>query len=135
MLSKSNETKEVREESFFIKENELETLNPIHLVFESVQEISTENKQTIYIDKDLLKFPLIVKKWGKGDYICLIGMKGSKKISKYFKDAKYSLLEKENTWLLYNANNEVIWIINERQDRRFITTTSTKNILKITTSV
>ena len=119
---------------FLIDENTSEITVPIYLTIEEVSEISTENKQTIYIDKDLLKFPLIVKKWGKGDYICLIGMKGSKKISKYFKDAKYSLLEKENTWLLYNANNEVIWIINERQDRRFITTTSTKNILKITTS-
>lgn len=120
------------EMTFEIEENQLEITKPIHLTFKEVQEKSTENKQTIYIDKDLLKYPLVLKKWSKGEYICPLGMKGSKKISKYFKDAKYSLLQKENTWLLYNGNNEVIWIVGERQDRRFSASKDTKKILKIT---
>ncbi|MDD7915784.1 tRNA lysidine(34) synthetase TilS [Polaribacter ponticola] len=135
LLSKSNETKEVREESFFIKENELETLNPIHLVFESVQEISTENKQTIYIDKDLLKFPLIVRKRENGDYFYPLGMQGKKKLSKYFKDEKFSLLEKENTWLLCNSDNKIIWVINYRQDKRLSINKNSKNLLKVLVKV
>ena len=117
---------------FEIEENTSEITNPIQLVFEAVEEKSTLNKETIYVDKDLLKYPIILKKWGKGEYLCPIGMKGSKKISKYFKDAKYSLLEKENAWLLYNGDNEVIWIVGERQDRRFSISKSTKKMLKIT---
>jgi tRNA(Ile)-lysidine synthase len=135
LLSKTNETKEATEESFFIKENEQEILNPIHLIFESVQQISTENKQTIYIDKDLLKYPLIVRKRENGDYFYPLGMQGKKKLSKYFKDEKFSLLEKENTWLLCNSDNEVIWVINYRQDKRISINKSSKNLLKVLVKV
>jgi tRNA(Ile)-lysidine synthase len=60
-------------------------------------------------------------------------MQGKKKLSKFFKDEKFSLFEKENTWLLCNADNEIIWVPNHRQDRRFSSKVSTKNYLKITT--
>ena len=58
-------------------------------------------------------------------------MKGKKKVSKYFKDEKFSLLQKENTWLLCTYKNEIIWVINKRLDRRFSVSDKTKNILKI----
>ncbi len=106
--------------------------NPISLNFNIVdEEIDIDNK-TIYVDRDLLKFPLSVRKWEYGDYFCPKGMKGTKKISRYFKDKKLSLLDKENIWLLANADNEIIWVIDYRQDNRFITKNTTKNILKIT---
>ena len=54
----------------------------------------------------------------------------SKKVSKFFKDEKLSLLEKESAWLLYSGN-EIIWIIGIRQDERFRISDTTKNILKI----
>jgi len=58
-------------------------------------------------------------------------MKGKKKISNYFKDKKLSLLEKENIWLLCSSENDIVWIVNERNDRRFLATKSTNTILKI----
>lgn len=116
-----------------IQEDELEITNPIHLTFEEVSQKSTENKQTIYVDKDLLKYPLILRKWQNGEYLYPTKMQGKKKLSKLFKDDKFSLLEKENTWLLCNADNEIIWVINHRQDRRFSTKSSTEKTLKITT--
>jgi tRNA(Ile)-lysidine synthase len=119
--------------SFEIAENQSEITKPIHLTFEEIQEKSTENKQTIYVDKDLLKYPLLVRKWQNGDYLYPSKMQGKKKLSKFFKDDKFSLLEKENTWLLCNADNEIIWVINHRQDRRFSTKPSTQSTLKITT--
>jgi tRNA(Ile)-lysidine synthase len=102
-----------------IEESALEILKPIHLIFEDIKQKSTENKQTIYVDKNLLKYPLIVRKRENGDYFYPIGMQGKKKLSKYFKDEKFSLFEKENTWLLCTAENEIIWVINHRQDKRF----------------
>lgn len=108
------------EMAFQIEEEITEITNPIHLAFEEVFEKSTENKQTIYVDKDLLKYPLILRKWEKGDYIYPLGMQGKKKLSKYFKDEKFSLIDKENTWLLCNADNQIMWIVNHRQDRRFV---------------
>jgi tRNA(Ile)-lysidine synthase len=59
-------------------------------------------------------------------------MQGKKKLSKYFKDEKLSLLEKENTWLLCNSENEIIWVLNHRQDRSFSLKNTSNNILKIT---
>lgn len=127
-----------------VKQNEIFELpstlklidKPITLKFEVVSKTTSveKNSSTIFIDKDLLKYPLIVRKWQKGDYICPKGMQGRKKVSKYFKDKKFSILKKEQTWLLCSAKNEIIWIINERQDNRFLVNNNTTNILKITTN-
>ena len=54
-----------------------------------------------------------------------------KKLSKFFKDEKYSALEKENQWLLCSGN-EIVWIVGKRADERFKVTDKTNNILKIT---
>jgi tRNA(Ile)-lysidine synthase len=116
-----------------IQKDTAEITDPIHLKFEETEEKSKGNKHTIYVDKDLLKYPLIVRKWQNGDYLYPTGMTGKKKLSKFFKDEKLSLLEKETTWLLCNAENEIIWVINKRQDRRFSSQKTTKNYLKITT--
>jgi tRNA(Ile)-lysidine synthase len=131
MLTKKEVSSSMKE-SFEIAENQSKIIAPIHLNFEEIQEKTTENKQTIYVDKDLLKYPLLVRKWQNGEYLYPTKMQGKKKLSKFFKDAKFSLLEKENIWLLCNAHNEIIWVINHRQDRRFSTKLSTTNYLKIT---
>jgi tRNA(Ile)-lysidine synthase len=119
-------------EKFLITENQTEITHPIHLNFEVVQQKSIENKQIIYVDKNLLKYPLIVRKRQNGDYLYPLGMQGKKKLSKYFKDEKLSLLEKENTWLLCNNENEIIWVLNHRQDRRFVNGNNLKISLKPT---
>ena len=121
------------QENIEIAENETKIKVPFKMIFEVVLQKSTENKQTIYVDKDLLKYPLIIRKWQNGEYLYPTKMQGKKKLSKFFKDDKFSLLEKENTWLLCNANNEIIWVINHRQDRRFSTKPSTQSTIKITT--
>ncbi|MDP5105290.1 MAG: tRNA lysidine(34) synthetase TilS [Polaribacter sp.] len=130
LLSKNVISDEKNE--YLIDENQSEITHPIHLSFEAIQQKSEENKQTIYVDKDLLKYPLIVRKWQIGDYLYPLGMQGKKKLSKYFKDEKLSLLEKENTWLLCNNENEIIWVINYRQDGRFSMKITSNNLLKIT---
>lgn len=104
--------------------------------------LSVENKnlmgessnETVYVDKDLLKFPLTVRHWENGDYFYPFGMKGKKKLSKFFKDEKYSTLEKENALVICSDNN-IVWILNKRLDNRFKVTESTKNILKISTQI
>jgi tRNA(Ile)-lysidine synthase len=132
LLSENLISNAIEQEKFLIDENQSKILHPIHLNFEVVQQKSTENKRTIYVDKDLLKYPLIVRKWENGDYLYPLGMQGKKKLSKYFKDEKFSLLDKENTWLLCNAENEIIWVLNHRQDSRLSLKKTSKNILKIT---
>ena len=89
------------------------------------------SKEIIAVDKNLLKFPLVVRKWEKGDYFYPAGMQGKKKLSKYFKDEKMSLLEKDKIWLLCTEENKIIWVIGKRQDGRFKVTDNTLEILRI----
>ncbi|WP_010522369.1 tRNA lysidine(34) synthetase TilS [Aquimarina agarivorans] len=85
---------------------------------------------SIEIDADKIKFPLHVRKKQEGDYFYPVGMQGKKKLSKYYKDEKMSLPEKEKIWLI-SSQNEIIWVVGKRADRRFKVTeaTQTKAIL------
>jgi tRNA(Ile)-lysidine synthase len=83
-----------------------------------------------FLDKSKLKFPLTVRKWKKGDYFYPIGLQGKKKLSKFFKDEKYSLFEKENTWILCSGD-DIAWIVGKRLDERYKITNETTSILKI----
>lgn len=100
------------------------------LVFEEADAVLETPKTVIYVDKDLLKFPLTLRKWEEGDVFYPLGMTGKKKLSKYFKDEKFSLLDKENTWLLC-SDDAIVWVINKRADNRFRVTDTTKHILKV----
>ena len=100
------------------------------LSFVEVDSILEISKSVIYVDEKLLEFPLIIRKWQEGDYFYPIGMMGKKKLSKYFKDEKLSLLDKENTLLLC-SENDIIWVLNQRADNRYKVTEITKKILKI----
>jgi len=84
----------------------------------------------IFVDKDLLNFPLSVRGWREGDYFYPFGMSGKKKLSKYFKDEKLSLPEKERTEILCSGN-DIIWVLGRRADDRFKVTNKTEHILKI----
>lgn len=101
-----------------------------HLFFDQVDAIYETSKNYIYADEDQLKFPLTLRKWEEGDFFYPLGMTGKKKLSKYFKDEKLSLMDKENVWILFSGE-EVVWIIGKRADDRFKVTEKTTNILKI----
>ncbi|VAW10028.1 tRNA(Ile)-lysidine synthetase [hydrothermal vent metagenome] len=120
-----------KSECYQIPENLSEMDNPVKLVIEDVEKIDETSKNILYIDKEALKYPLIVRKWKKGDYFCPFGMKGRKKLSKFFKDEKIDVISKEQQWLLCSENN-IVWVIGKRPDNRFKVTKDTKNILKFT---
>ncbi|MHA7941490.1 tRNA lysidine(34) synthetase TilS [Formosa sp. 3Alg 14/1] len=100
------------------------------LRFETVSEMQKGESNTIYVDKNKLQFPLTLRKWEQGDYFFPLGMQGKKKLSKYFKDEKLSLLEKEEVWVLCSGN-EIVWVVNRRADNRFKVSAQTTDIFKI----
>lgn len=120
------------QESFTIDENQTEIIKPIKICFDKVNVITEASKNTIFVDADLLKYPLTIKKWEEGESFQPMGMQGKqKKLSKYFKDEKIALIDKQNQWIL-QSENKIVWIIGLRQDERFKVNHKTKNILKIT---
>ncbi|QIK16779.1 tRNA lysidine(34) synthetase TilS [Blattabacterium sp. DPU] len=88
-------------------------------------------KNMFLMDFDKIQFPLLLRTWRKGDFFYPFKMKGKKKLSKYYKEKKFSLLDKEHTWLLINGNGYIILIIGNRLDDRFKITKNTKKILGI----
>lgn len=79
-----------------------------------------------------IQFPLKIRHKLKGDVFFPVGMSGSKKISKFFKDEKLPIFAQHEIWLLCDANNAVLGIIPFRQDRRFAADINTQNIISIT---
>ena len=113
-----------------LKEDRTITTLVGELFFDKVDAIAETSKNCIYVDADQLKFPLTLRKWEEGDFFYPLGMKGKKKLSKYFKDEKLSLIDKEQIWILLSGV-DVVWIIGKRADDRLKITESTTNILKI----
>lgn len=103
---------------------------PINVKIEPSTYIGTTEKNTIYVDSEKIKFPLKLRKWRDGDSFQPFGMTGNKKLSKFFKDEKIPLNEKENIWILLSEEN-IIWVIGHRADGRFKVSGKTKNALKI----
>ena len=127
LLSKLSLQKKILEIS--ITKSTKEILDPIHIIFENVSKIERSGKNSIFLDIEKLTFPLTLRKWQEGDYFYPIGMQGKKKLSKFFKDEKYSLIDKENTWLLC-SENQIVWIVGKRLDRQFTATVDSSHILK-----
>jgi tRNA(Ile)-lysidine synthase len=123
--------KKERETIYYIQEKETEITTPVHLNLTTSFEGFVKNKNTIYVSKETVTFPLIVRKWKHGDSFYPLGMTGKKKLSKYFKDEKLSLIEKEQTWILCNCDDSIIWLIGKRQDLRFEAPQETTNTIKI----
>ncbi|GMN09011.1 tRNA lysidine(34) synthetase TilS [Croceitalea sp. MTPC9] len=116
---------------FFIYKNDELVNKPLNLSIERVKRIGETNENILYADMDMLNYPLMLRKWNNGDYFYPLGMKGKKKLSKYFKDEKVDIIAKEVQWLLCSSG-DIVWIIGKRADERFKVTPATKQIVKIT---
>ena len=79
------------------------------------------------LDFDKLQFPLVLRKWKEGDKFMPLGMQTFKKLSDFFIDEKYSILDKQKQWLLCSANN-IVWVVGVRIDDRYKIDKNTKKV-------
>ena len=119
-----------KSEVFIIESLDSKVNIPLKLRFCKSVNIFETNSNCIFVDEDKVKFPLTIRKWQNGDCFYPVGMNGKKKLSKYFKDEKYSLIDKENQWLLC-SEDQIIWVIGKRADNRYIANETTQNSIKI----
>lgn len=122
---------EFDQQEYFIEKDAQDVKIPLNLSFCKVDDISVSSNTAIFVDEDALEFPLVLRKWKEGDNFQPLGMDGkTKKLSKFFKDEKFSLFDKQNCWILCSGEF-IVWIVGHRQDERFKVNSATKQILKI----
>lgn len=124
-----------------VKDRELLLIKPIQEadkpVLEMKEYIYTQDftiprdKSTTCFDADKLQHPLTLRLWQQGDTFFPFGMKGKKKVSDYLTDRKFSLLRKEQQWVLC-CGEDIIWLVGERTDNRFRVDEGTKRVIIVT---
>jgi len=123
-----------RTELFYIEKTDQYILEPVNLKF-TVEPYADDfiipnTPDVAVLDFDALHFPLVIRKWKKGEYFKPLGMDGFKKLSDFFIDEKYSIPEKEEAWIMA-SENKVVWIIGKRIDDRVKLTRSSSLVLKV----
>ena len=101
---------------------------PISLKFrQTTQTKYNATKNTVFLDKDKLTFPLKLRKWEEGDFFYPLGMNGRKKLSDFFIDNKFNRFEKEECYILCSGS-DIVWIVGHRIDDRFKVSDNTKKV-------
>ena len=128
LLTEREEDEGARE--YYIEKDTRSIEIPIQLNFTSVPYFKITNAHTFFVDTEKLHFPLQLRRWQEGDIFHPFGMKGKKKLSKFFKDEKLSLVAKSNTWVLC-SDHKIVWVVGMRGDERFKVTKETQDIIQI----
>lgn len=119
---------------YYIEKDCVEITTPIKLSLQQLTNDSSfqfsKNRLIADLDMDCLEFPLVLKKWEQGEYFQPLGMTGFKKLSDFFIDQKFSIPEKENSWILYSGG-KVVWVVGHRMDNRFKITSETQSVIRI----
>lgn len=113
-----------------------ELLTPVHLIFLHMKRDfgfqPTADPHKAFLDAGTVRWPVKLRKWKEGDKFRPLGMKGHMKLSDFFTANKFSVSDKERTWLLADADDQVIWIIGHRISEKNRIRPSSTGILAIT---
>jgi tRNA(Ile)-lysidine synthase len=129
-----SEIKEKTDDEIQIEIGEEETFSPVHLQFSKLERtaefIIDKSSDVVQLDFDKLSFPLTLRHWRHGDRFCPLGMKGSKLLSDFFVDQKFTEYQKQNVWLLVSADGDILWAVGYRMDDRFKIGQDTKTVFE-----
>ncbi|WP_415329080.1 tRNA lysidine(34) synthetase TilS [Chryseobacterium sp. MMS23-Vi53] len=114
-------------EKFDFSENQI-TINLENII----GEIDEINKSLEWdFDAQKLHYPLRLRRQQDGDEFYPSGFSGKKKVSKFFRDEKLSILARQKIWILTDSENSVLGVVPFRQDRRYARDEKSSKILKI----
>ncbi len=125
---------EDEERKYYIELDAGQVFDPVNLEWVIIEATSSfrisRDPNVACLDLDLLDFPLILRRWHKGDYFQPFGMKGMKKLSDFLIDEKVSRPDKEKIWLL-TSGQKIVWVVGHRIDERFRISEGTQQVLMI----
>ena len=128
-----SEIKAIEDDEIQIQIGEKEIFSPVHLCFSQLEKtadfVIDKSPEVAQLDYDKLCFPLSLRHWRHGDRFHPLGMKGSKLLSDFFVDQKFTEAQKANAFLLVSADNEILWVVGYRIDDRYKVSSETKSIL------
>ena len=121
LLNKENEV-------FEITEKTISLVHPLVINFKVISDKTIIYDNNIaQLDVDKLKFPLTLRKWKEGDKFMPLGMKKFKKLSDFFIDSKFSIIDKQEQWLLC-SRVDIVWVLGCRIDERYKLESNTKKV-------
>ena len=127
-----SEIKNVDEREIKIEVGEEGIDEPVPLRFSRFEKtddfVIDKSRKVAQLDFDKLKFPLALRHWRHGNRFHPLGMKGSKLLSDFFVDQKFTEQQKSSVWLLTSSDGDIVWVVGWRIDDRFKVTNETKNI-------
>jgi tRNA(Ile)-lysidine synthase len=85
---------------------------------------------TAYFDAEKLSAPIIIRNFRHGDRFVPLGMRGQKKVKKFFIDLKVPSEKRALTPILTSEDN-LAWICGYRIDDRFKVTRETRKIIRV----
>lgn len=86
---------------------------------------------SLYADADKVQFPVKIRQWRPSDRMRPFGMKGWKKLSDIFSDAKIPLVEKHTLPVIEDASGAVVAIAGLKSSEDFRVTEKTRRVLVI----
>ena len=121
LLNKENEV-------FEITEKTISLVYPLEINFKVIADKTIIYDNNIaQLDVEKLKFPLTLRKWKEGDKFMPLGMKKFKKLSDFFIDSKFSIIDKQEQWLLCSGV-DIVWVLGCRIDERYKLESNTKKV-------
>ncbi len=96
----------------------------------SFKKLVKRNAFTIFLDYNLIKFPIYIRNINQGDRCRFLGMKGSKKISNYLIDKKIPKVYRDEIPLLFDQAG-IIWLVGCEIADRVKVNKNTMRVLKI----
>ena len=99
---------------------------------DTVEISKSPNRATL--DAGMVHFPLTVRPVQTADRFQPYGMTGSRLVSDYLTDRKFTVFQKRSQLVVTDADGVILWLVGQRIDHRFAVSSDTRQIMIITSN-